>query len=110
MNCVKLIYMKKEDFIFTVGSYDNVVIVDKTLKRKYRTKTSRQLADIGLYKPAFCAAFFDRETGAGSGQSDLEYLLSVINKNESCHYASVDVLNRLFGVFSVPQNVRIKLI
>lgn len=102
--------MKKEDFMFTVGSYDNVVIVDKSLKKKYRSKTSRQLADMGLYKPAFCAALFDRESGIASGQEDLEYLLGVINKNESCRYASVDVLNRLFGVFSIPQNVKVKLI
>lgn len=102
--------MKKEDFVFTVGSYDNVVIVDKTLKRKYKTKTSRQLTDMGLYKPAFCSAFFDRESGVESGQADLEYLLAAVNKNKSCHYASVDVLNRLFGVFSIPQSAKVKLI
>lgn len=103
--------MKKEDFVFAVGSYDNVVIVDKTLKRKHAAKTSRQLADEGLYKPAFCAAFFDREEKQlASGQEDLEYLLAAVNANEFAHYASVDVLSRLFGVFSIPQNVKIKLI
>ena len=96
--------------MFAVGSSGGTVVVDKTLKRKYRGKSSRQLADAGLYKPAFCAAFYDKESGLESGRKDLEYLLGVVNRNESCRYASVEVLSRLFGVFSVPQAAKIKLI
>lgn len=100
--------MKKEDFVFAVGSFDNVVIVDKSLRNQYQKLNSRSLTDLGLYKAAFCSAYYDQQMGVEGAEDDLNYLLESLNRHQASHYSSISTLNRLFGVFSIPHDAKIK--
>jgi hypothetical protein len=53
--------MKREEFIFTIGFQGNIAIIDGKAKNKYGSYTTRQLAEAGLFKPAFCSALYSQD-------------------------------------------------
>ncbi len=94
--------MKREDFIFTIGYRGEVALVDKSAISKYGKLSTRELADAGLLKAAFCSSIYDN-------MKDSEYVLEVFNDNEGFSYKSVETLKRVFGVFSVPdESIKVK--
>jgi len=91
--------MRREDFIFTIGYDGDTAIIDGKAKRRYGKLTTAQLAEAGLFKPAFCSALF-----AGN-EHEMQLVLEAYNKGEETPYAKVADLKRLFGVFDVPETI-----
>lgn len=88
--------MKRDEFIFTIGYQDDAAIADGPAMRKHARKSARELLDLGLFRPAYCAALFDGELG-GFRELFVERTGVVLESD--------DALARLFGVFGVPESV-----
>lgn len=91
--------MQRADFVCTIGYEGNAALVDTQAKRRYGKLSVDQLLERGLYKPAFCAAVYDKD------QAAMQRVLETYNQLSDGNYQSVDDLKRLFGVFDVPESV-----
>lgn len=91
--------MKKADFTFCIGYQGNTAIVDKNAVTKYGKLTTAQLIEKSLFKPAFCLALYN--------QSEIEMteVLEAYNKQSGAGYKDISSLQRLFGVYKVPENI-----
>jgi hypothetical protein len=84
--------MKREQYCFTIGYNGGDAIVDKQAMFKYGKKTSRDLADLGLYKSALSAALFDEDR---EGQL---YVLQKFNENSGAGLADTGNLVKVLGI------------
>ena len=91
--------MRREDFMFTIGYDGDTAIIDGKARKRYAKLTTKELADAGLFKPAFCSALFSGD------KSELSLVLETYNRGEGSAYATVDDLKRLFGVYEVRQDI-----
>ena len=91
--------MTKVDFMFTIGYQGVSAIVDKQAKRKYSKLSSNELAEKGLFKPAFCEALFDGDT------AKQKEVLNIYNRISGEAITNVDSMKRLLGVFEVPSHI-----
>jgi hypothetical protein len=92
--------MNREDFIFCIGFEGATAIVDGRLQRRYRSYSTRHLAEAGLFKPALCSAIFDGKP------EELEEVLSLYNQRTESPVRTVGELQRIFGTFGVPAGVK----
>lgn len=88
--------MKRDEFVFTIGYQDDAAIVDGPAMRKHAKKSARELLDLGLFRPAYCAALYDDE---------LEGFRTLFVERTGMEIESDGALARLFGVFGVPEDV-----
>lgn len=91
--------MRREDFMFTIGYDGDTAIIDGKARKRYAKLTTKELADAGLFKPAFCSALFSGD------KSELSLVLETYNRGEGSAYATEDDLKRLFGVYEVRQDI-----
>lgn len=89
--------MKRDDFVWTIGYQDDVAIVDGPARKKYRNKPAEDLLEAGMYRAAFCAAVYD-------GVAE-DFLPRFVEKT-GIRADSVEYLQRLYGVFGIPEGVR----
>ncbi|MDR1249659.1 MAG: hypothetical protein LBK63_10185 [Treponema sp.] len=87
--------LSREDFVFTIGYDGPSAVVDGQAKRRYGSFSTRQLAEMGLFRAAYSSAVF---SGA---PSDMETVLEFYNKAAGTSYTASSSLDRLFGVFAV---------
>jgi hypothetical protein len=92
--------MRREDFVFCIGFEGSTAIVDGRLLRRFRSASTRQLAEAGLYKQAVCSAVF------GSSDSELGEVLTIYNTRTASSIGTVEELKRTFGVSVVPEGVK----
>lgn len=92
--------MKREDFISVIGYHGDLALVDKKLKHRLRNKSTQQLIDEGQFKAAFCQSFM-------AGEQDRQLVLSAYNQLSQSTYTDKE-LEKLFGVFAVPEKVKIQ--
>ena len=92
--------MRREDFVFCIGFEGRTAIVDGRLLRRYRSASTRQLAEAGLYKQAVCSAVF------GAADGELDEVLTIYNARTAAPIRSVEELKRTFGVSVVPEGVK----
>ena len=91
--------MRREDYIFCIGFEGATAIVDGRLLRRYRSSTSRELAEAGLFKQAACAAVADENP------QELEEVLSIYNQKTPIPVGSTEELKRIFGITGIPEGV-----
>ncbi len=91
--------MKKTVFNFTIGYHGECAIVDKKASKANLSLTSRELADKGLFKSAFCNALYEND------EKSMSYILELYNEKSGSGYKSIDQLKLLFGVYSVPEEI-----
>lgn len=91
--------MKKRDFVFTVGYSGTTANIDRRLYNAHARPDTETLLAAGLYKPAFCAALYDKDETAQAR------VLQAYNQVSPVKYPSIESLKRVFGVFAVPQNI-----
>jgi hypothetical protein len=87
--------LSREDFVFTIGYDGPLAVVDGQAKRRYGSLSTRQLAELGLFRAAYSSAVFSGDP------SDMETVLEFYNKAANGSYAPDSSLDRLFGVFPV---------
>ena len=98
--------MTKKEFTFTIGFQGDTAIVDKRAMRQYGKLSTMDLAEKGLYRAAFCSALF-----SGNGQEMDEFIRHFAGKTasadpDSSRIESEDQLKRLFGVYTVPDEIK----
>ena len=91
--------MKRVDFMFAIGYQGISAIVDKHAKNHNGKLTSKQLAEKGLFKSAFCGALYDGDTVR------LKDVVDIYNRMSGETLSSVESMKRLLGVFDVPENI-----
>ena len=90
--------MEREDFLFTIGYQGNSPVVDKQARKDYGKLSTMELAEKGLFKPAFCSALFSEN------DEEIKAFLDYFNSVSERKYGSAFELKRLFGVFGVPKD------
>lgn len=91
--------MTRDDFVFAIGFQGDAAIVDSKAKRRHAGMSTMELAEKGLYRAAFCSAIYRGDDA--EMQQFIDYF-SGVSGMESC---SVDRLKRLFGVYTVPDEI-----
>ena len=95
--------ISREDFIFTIGFSGNTGIVDARQKRQYSRMSTAELAVKKAFRAALCSAVY------ADSREEMESVLDAYNEDNAHPVDSVDHLQRLFGVFEVPDTIgRIK--
>ncbi len=89
----------RKDFVFTIGYDGSTAVVDGSLKRRFGSLNTAQLAEKGLFKQALCSAVYDEAA------EDLRQVLESYNARTEHKLAGVEELKRMFGVFEVPQGI-----
>lgn len=91
--------MTRVDFMFTIGYQGVSALVDKHAKKQYLKLSSTELAEKGLFKPAFCEALFDGDT------AKQKEVLKIYNRMSGETITNVESMKRLLGVFEVPPHI-----
>lgn len=91
--------LKREDFVFSIGYAGDTAIVDKGARAKYGSFSTEQLLQAGLYRSAFCSALYSEST------EEQQLVLDKVNSDCGTSLTDIGQLKRLYGVFSVPQEV-----
>ncbi len=91
--------MKRNDFVFSVGFQGVSAVVDKTAKRKYGSLSTKELAEKGLYRSAFCSALYSGD------ENEIDTVMGIYNSRSKTGKQTAENMKRLLGVFSVPDNI-----
>jgi len=90
----------RDEFVFTIGFQGDAAIVDSKALKRHRRMSTMELAEEGLYRAAFCSAIF-------SGVSDeMNQFISFFGEKTGMSGLTEDRLQRLFGVYTVPDQVK----
>jgi hypothetical protein len=85
--------------VFTIGYDGSTAVVDGSLKRRFGSLSTAELAEKRLFKQALCSAVF------GGREEELNLVLERYNERTEHKLAGVEELKRMFGVFEVPEGV-----
>jgi hypothetical protein len=83
--------LSREDFIFTIGYDGPVAVVDKQAKKKFGKLSTKELAEKGLFRPAYSAALYS------GNKEEIELVAEAYNRL-SVNSADISTMERLFGV------------
>ena len=99
--------ISRGDFVFTIGYEGNTAVVDGTMKKRYGSLSTVELAEKQLYKQAVCSAVYEEVTRkhGNSGEIALQRILEIYNRDSEGKIGSVEELKRTFGVYEVPEGV-----
>jgi len=91
--------MKKDDFPFTIGYSGDAAVIDSAAKKELKRAPLQELLEKGYYKTAFSQAI------AEDDQDGLQQILDFYNQKSHKRYPNVEVLKKVFGVFSSPEGI-----
>jgi hypothetical protein len=95
--------LSREDFVFTIGYDGPSAVVDGQARSRYRSLSTRELAEKGLFRAAYSSAVYSKDP------EELKILVDCYNKAAGTSYTADSALDRLFGVFPVEANRSIVL-
>jgi hypothetical protein len=87
--------LSREDFVFTIGYDGPAAVVDGQAKRRYGSLSTRQLAELGLFRAAWSSAVYSGD------KAEMDTVLELYSKTAGSSYAADSSPDRLFGVFPV---------
>ena len=88
--------LPREDFIFTIGYDGLAAVVDKRAKNKYGKLSTKELAEKGLFRPAYSSAIYS------GNEEELKFVVEAFQRVTSgASTANFTAPDRLFGVFPV---------
>jgi len=85
--------LSREDFVFTIGYDGPIAVVDKKARQRYKSLSSKELAEKGLFRPAYASAIWSKKP------EEMDEVLAIYNKTIGTPLAPGVSLERLFGVF-----------
>lgn len=92
--------MTRSEFVFTIGFQGDAAVVDKRAQRRYGKLTTMELAGEGLYRAAFCSAIFSGD------EAEMNEFVRFFAEKTGMDDLTGDRLKRLFGVYTVPDEVK----
>jgi len=87
--------LSREDFMFTIEYDGPVAVVDGQSKRKYGALSTKELAEAGLFRAAYCSAL------RAKSPDDIDIVVTAYNKASRSSLTRDSPLGRLFGVIPV---------
>jgi hypothetical protein len=89
--------LSREDFIFTIGYDGPVAVVDKQARKKFGKLSAGELAEKGLFRPAYSAAVYS------GNKEEIELVAETYNRlvgnsADISSISSISSMDRLFGV------------
>jgi hypothetical protein len=87
--------LTREDFIFTIGYDGPAAVVDGQAKKRYGRLSAAELAEKGLFRAAYSAAVWSKES------AEMQTVIEIYNKTSGASLDAGSPLDRLFGVFPV---------
>ena len=94
--------LSREDFVFTIGYDGPSAVVDRQARKKYGKLSTRELAEKGLFRPAYSSAVFS------GNQEDLKFVVKAFrglaaadSSEPELSGADLAAMDRLFGVSMV---------
>jgi hypothetical protein len=87
--------LSRADYIFTIGYDGPAAVVDSQAKRRYGALSTKELAEKGLFRAAYCSAVWSKDP------REREILVDIYNKVAGTSLTTASPLDRLFGVFPV---------
>ena len=99
--------ISRKDFVFTIGYEGSTAVVDGTLKRRYGSLTTEQLAEKKLYKQAVSSAVYEAFSAGQEPESAgaLQRVLELYNRDAPKKIGSPEELKRTFGVQEIPSGI-----
>ena len=95
--------LSREDFIFTIGYDGPAAVIDGQAKKRYKSLSTRELAEKGLFRAAYSSAIWSKDP------KDIETLVEIYNRISGSSLTPDSPLERLFGVFLIKVNRSITL-
>ena len=92
--------MTRDEFVFTIGFQGDAAIVDSKAMKANRRRTTAELADVGLYRAAFCSAVHSGD------EKEMDEFVRLFSEKTGLNELTEDQLKRLFGVYTVPDQVK----
>ncbi len=87
--------LSREDFMFTIGYDGPIAVVDGQAKKKYGCLSTIELAEMGMFRAAYCSAL---RSGVSA---ELDAVVAAYNKAAKTSLTRESPLGRLFGVYPV---------
>lgn len=95
--------MKRNDFVFTLGYSEDTAIVDRNSLKQYGALTTEELLRKGLFRFAFCSAFYSGEA------TQMQQVMETLSTACGLSITEPNQLMRLFGVYAIPsEKVKVK--
>ncbi len=91
--------LKREDFVFCIGYQGDAAIVDGRLKKAYRSLSTAELLEKGLYRAAFSSAIFNED------EEEIMLVVNTWNQMTGASMKTSEEMKRLLGIFSVPADI-----
>jgi hypothetical protein len=95
--------ISREDFIFTIGYDGERAVVDGKAKRQFGSKTTMELAELGLYRAAFSSALYSKD------EAEMQAFIAFFNAKARTSYKTQDEVRRLFGI-SLPEVTKVLIL
>jgi hypothetical protein len=92
--------MNRAEFVFTIGFQGDAAVVDKRSMKSYKNLSTMELAEYGLYRAAFCSALY------ANSKDEMDEFVSYFSEKTGMDELTEDRLKRLFGVHTVPDDVK----
>ena len=89
--------LSREDFVFTIGYDGPAAVIDGQARRRYKSLSTRELAEKGLFRAAYASALYSNNTEELSFVADAYKRLTGTG-------VEIPAMGRLFGVFPVEVN------
>lgn len=83
---------KRADFVFCIGYEGATALVDGTMKAKYSSFSTLQLAEAGLFRAACASALYSENP------EEIRAFIDFYNKKAGAAIATAEELSKLFGV------------
>lgn len=84
--------ISRDDLVFTIGFDGAYAVVDGKAKRQYGKLSTRELAEVGLYRAAFSSALYAND------DAEMNEFIGIFNGIAGTNYTKAEEFNRLFGV------------
>lgn len=91
--------MKRSEFVFTIGFLGDAAVVDRRAQKQYKSHTTMQLAEEGLFRAAFSSALY-----SGDSQ-EMQSFLAYFSQKTGLQELTEDRVKRLFGIYTVPDEI-----
>ena len=90
----------RTEFVFTIGFQGDAAVVDRRAQRRYAKLATMELAGEGLYRAAFCSAIFSGD------EAEMSEFVRFFAEKTGMEDLNAERLKRLFGVYTVPDEVK----
>jgi capsule polysaccharide export protein KpsE/RkpR len=92
--------LSREDFVFTIGYDGPAAVVDGQAKKRFKSLSTEELAEKGLFRAAYASAVYSKDT------AEIETVMRIYNRTIAAFRngtspGAASSPDRLFGVFPV---------